>query len=140
MDVETSLETGQTEAIAVTEPDWNLIRERYLQGEALADIAVQCGTTFNAISCRAYKEKWKEQHIKLLLADEKALSKEVRGNLLVSILRESLMFQRLDPSPIPDVLDTMSRCRDRLISSAGKLLGWDVDPVASAKPSRCLDV
>lgn len=125
---------------AVIEPDWNAIRDRYLQGDEIAGIAADFGVSANAISCRAYQNKWKDAQARLLLKDEALLSKEIRANILVSVLKESKMFQRLEPASNPVELDLWSKVRDRLVTTAGKLLGWSVEPGSNAKPAKCIDV
>jgi len=125
-----------TDAIAPVEPDWNAIRERYLQGDSLADIALAHGTTDNAISVRAYQQKWKAQRASDILKDEKGLGAEIRGNLAVSCLEESRMFRDLLPSISPDMLDLYSRARMRLYDTTAKLLRWDADPVDSMKHAK----
>jgi hypothetical protein len=126
--------------LQTTEPDWNAIQERYLQGDALTDIANDYGTTPNAIATRACRLKWKDQQLRLLRKDQTALSEEIKGNLLVSILRESRMFYAQEPSIDAESADLWSKVRERLINSASKLLNWDADPVKDAKQARVLDV
>ncbi len=121
-------------------PDWKAIKERYLQGEDLAPIAEQYGVTVGAISSRAYTHKWKELQIRELLKDEKSTSAEIRGSLIASCLWESRMFRHMDPSASPEKLDLYSRVRLRLVETCGKLLGWDADPLKSAKHVKAIDV
>lgn len=127
-------------AIGPVEPDWNAIQERYLTGEGLATIAADYGTTVNAISIRAHREKWKAQQFKVLLADEQAVSREVRANLVVSCLRESRFFHELAPSRNPIEQDLWSKIRDRLVSTAGKLLHWEQASTSGSKHAITIDV
>lgn len=125
---------------APIEPDWKSIRERYLEGEELAQIAADNSTTVNAISIRASREKWKAAQFEQLLRDERLISNEVRNCLLVSILKESRFFQKQDPSSNPIEADAWSKVRSRLVDTAAKLLHWDADPLDRAKPARAIDV
>jgi len=123
------------------EPDWNAIQERYLQGEELAVIAEDTGATVNAIRCRAYRNRWKQQQLRLLEKDKAAVEQEIRGNLLVSILRETRVFQREDIALDPITRDMLSKCRERLITSASRLLGWEErDALSGVKRANCIDV
>lgn len=130
------------ESVAITtiEPDWETIRDRYLAGDELSDIAEATGVTANAISCRAYQQSWKAEALRTLCRDEKRIGEEIRLNLLVSVYRESRMLQRIGASRVASEANAWSQARERCISAAARLLRWDDDPVASAKPARCLDV
>jgi hypothetical protein len=122
------------------EPDWNLVHERYLAGDELEDIAEACGTTANAISCRAYREGWKAQALADYCSDEAAVNRDVRLALVTSIYRESRMLARIGSKRNASEADTWSKVRERCIAAASKLLRWDEDPVARAKAAKCLDV
>ena len=50
------------------------------------------------------------------------------------------MFQRMGISTNPIEADIWSKVRDRLLGTVSRLLHWDADPVASAKPAKCIDV
>lgn len=135
------LETADnTTALSAPEPDWNAIQERYLEGESSGDLAAEFGTTANAIRLRASKHKWKEKQLRRLQENEIELGKEVRGCLLVSVVREARHFRLIDLPSNPIELDLLSKVRARLVDTAGKLLGWERDPVMDAKPARCLEV
>lgn len=126
---------------ATIEPDWNAIQARYFEGEELATIAADYGITDNAISCRAHREKWREQQLRLLVqADEPAVSREVRSNLIVHVLKESRMFQRLDPVQSASEARAWAQARALCIDAASKLLRWEEDPVQRAKLAKCLDL
>ena len=132
----------ETTALTPIEPDWNAIQARYLDGDSSAELAEEYGTTANAIRLRASKGKWKDKQLRQLGENEVELGREVRGCLLISVLREARMFRMTDPALVPEVLDTMSKVRSRLIGDAARLLGWDRenDPLASMKSAACLDV
>lgn len=140
MDTETPASMSELPATVNVEPDWNAIRERYLQGDEINAIAADFGVTANAISCQAYRNKWKDAQLRLLSRDKVLLGEEIRGNVLLSVLKESRMLQRMDPSTNPVEADLWSKVRDRLVSTSSRLLGWDADPIANAKPARCLEV
>lgn len=127
-------------AVMPVEPDWNSVQARYLEGDDLSAIAVDNNTTVAAISTRAWRYHWKELQFKLLEKNAREVEREVRGCITVSVLKEARAFQRDDIPPIGPDRDTFNRCRLRLLETAGKLFGWDADPVAAAKPAKCLDV
>lgn len=125
---------------ATIEPDWNYIQERYLQGDELAIIAEDTGATVNAIRCRAHRNRWKQQQLKLLERNKLEIEHEIKGNLIVSVLRESRAYQREDIPADPESRDVLSRCRERLINAATRLFGWDADPLAKTKQVKAIDV
>jgi hypothetical protein len=126
--------------IPTPDTDWNLVRERYLDGEPLACIADECGTTANAISIRAHREKWKQLAVRELLGDERRAGEMVRGNLLISCVQESKLLAELQPSRNPAEQDVWSRIRLRLLDTSSKLLGWERDAVQDAKAAKAIDV
>jgi len=127
-------------ALVTVEANWKSIQERYLDGEPIAEIAADNGVTVNAISVRAYRDRWKELQVRELLKDPKAVGEEIRGNLIVACLRESRMFRRLEADASPETLDIMSRVRLRLYDTTAKLLQWDADPLDKAKHVKAIDV
>ena len=131
---------GETTAITTLEPDWNAIQERYLEGEELGSIAADHNTTPKAIAQRAWRYHWKAQQFKLVEARRGEIEKEVRGCIVVSVLKEARAFQREDPSPIAAERDTFSKARERLYNLAARVFGWERDPLDSAKSAKCLDV
>jgi hypothetical protein len=131
---------SETTALELAEPDWKAIQERYLEGDSSTELAEEYGTTANAIRLRASKGKWKDKQLKQLQENEVELGKEVRGCLLVSVLREARMFRMTDPTPNAVELDLMSRVRERLVNTASKLLGWERDPLERVKSARCIDI
>jgi len=140
MDNATDQPEANPAALTQIQPDWNSIRERYLDGEPLAAIAADNGVLPNTISVRAYSERWKELQVRELLKDPKAVGEEIRGNLIVACLRESRMFRRLEADASPETLDIMSRVRLRLYDTTAKLLQWDADPMDKAKHVKAIDV
>ena len=122
------------------EPDWNMVRERYLAGDELEDIADAAGTTVNAISCRAYREAWKAEALSDYCQDEQRASRDIRSHLLTSVYRESRLLARIGAKRNASEADQWSRVRERCIAAAARLLNWDGDAVARAKPVKCLDV
>ena len=129
-----------TVAIAPLEPDWNLIRERYLAGDDAQDIAEATGTTRDAIYSRAYRECWKAEALRAICRDEAAVSAEVRLNLVVSVYREARMLGRMSPAREANDARTWAQERSMCIESASKLLRWEEDPALRAKLAKCLDV
>ena len=131
---------AESVALAVVEPDWNAIEERYLDGESSIELAEAFGTTPNAIRLRASKGKWKDKQLRRLQDNERELSKEVKGCLMVSVLREARMFRLQDPVTNPIEADLWSKVRARLVDTASKLLGWERDALDSAKRVHTLDI
>lgn len=127
-------------ALVAIEPDWNAVQERYLEGEELASIAQDHGTTAKAIAMRAWRYKWKDQQFRRLERDKKQIESEVRGCLTVSCLREARVFQREDPPADLQERDLWGKARLRLLDTASKLFGWDADPLAQTKQAKVLDV
>lgn len=127
-------------AIAPVEPDWNAIQERYLGGEELGTIAQDFGLTPQQIAKRAWRYRWTKQQFKLLQEQKDQTEAEVRGCLMVSVLREARCYQREDPPSDPKARMDYGKARMLCYETAAKLFGWCDDPVAKAKPAKCLDV
>ena len=127
-------------AIAPVEPDWNVIRERYLAGDELEDIGEACGVSANAISCKAYREGWKAEALREFCSNDAAVTHEVRLNLVVSVYREARMLGRMSSARRASDADAWSRVRERCIAAAARLLRWEEDPAQRAKLARCLEV
>ena len=127
-------------AAPATEPDWNLIRERYLAGDEAQDIAEACGTTAGAIYSKAYRDGWRAEALRSMCQDEASLSRELRTDLLVNIYREARMLGKMSTSRNASEADAWSRVRERCISAAARLLRWDEDPLARAKAAKCIDL
>lgn len=132
--------SDQQITLVSVDPDWSAIQSRYLAGDTLADIGTEFNVLPGTIAVRAHREKWKAQQIKALLADPKALSEDVRGNLLLSIWKDSRFFAALDPTHNAEEMELWARVRDRLLVASSKLLRWDDDPVTSAKRAKCIDL
>ena len=130
----------ETTAISPIEPDWNVIQERYLDGDDLASIAEDHAITPKAISMRAWRYHWKAQQFKLLEKNKVEVEREVRGCLMVSVLREARMFQRMDPSANPIEADLWGKVRARCHDLASKLFGWERDPLDHARQIKAIDV
>ena len=126
--------------LAPLPPDWNLVRERYLNGDELADIAQSCGTTESAIWNRAFHEGWRDAELIAQVQDPIALSKELRDCVLVSVLKEARQVASERPRRNPGERITMAKARESLVAVAARLLGWSDDPAANAKQARCIDV
>lgn len=127
-------------AIAIPSPDWKTIQQRYFGDEGLDDIAKDYGITANSIAARAYREGWRDQQLLIEVQDQVSVSNEIRANILVSVLKESRMFMRMAPSRSAGEADTWSKVRERLVSTAARLLGWDADPLAKTKQVKAIDV
>lgn len=130
----------ETSAISPVEPDWNVIQERYLDGEPLAFIAADFGLTPGNIATRAWRYRWKSQQFKLVEQNKAEIEREVRGSLVVSVLKEARLFQAEDWPSDWGLRDTASKCRTRLIENAAKLFNWNSDPLAGMKQAKALDV
>jgi len=128
------------QAIIVAEPDWNEVQRRYLTGDELTSIAADCGTTPHKISQRAWRYGWKAQQFKLLEQGKKEVELEVRGCITISVLKEARAFQREDPPLDLALRDIHNKTRLRLLETASKLFGWSDDPLANAKPARCIEL
>lgn len=128
------------QAITAPEPDWNEVQRRYLVGESPSEIAADLGISAKDISQRAWRQHWKEQQFKLLGHSRKEIEAEVRGCITVSVLREARLFQREETPVCLELRDIANRTRLRLLETASKLFGWSDDPLASAKPARCIEL
>ncbi len=120
--------------------DWNEVQRRYLQGDPICEIAEDCGTKAKLISDRAWRYGWKALHHKQLEENKQEVEREVKGSIMVSVLKEARAFSREDTPSDLALRDVASKVRLRLLETASKLFGWDADPVAKAKPVKAIDV
>lgn len=126
--------------LSPAEPDWKAIEQRYLDGEELRDIASDYGVNPGAIATRAWRGKWRARQFKWIEENKLEVEREVRGCLAVSVLKDARSFQREDPPSDPSQRLTLIKARRELLETAARLFQWNDDPLAKAKPARCLEV
>lgn len=109
--------------------DWNAIRDSYLAGTAIATLAQQYGVPPYSISQRGQRENWLHARESAKALALRELSQEAHGKLVMSVLNDIRRpcWENFEHSPGTDQYDLASRGRERLISCAAKLFGWDRD-------------
>ena len=134
----------QESATQTTEPDWKAIRESYLQGKPAEEITETFGVSMTALRTQITRQGWAEVRAQSRAFVRQELSDRIKNSLIISILRDSVTFERFQmPPPETTEHEIASRNRARLIESAAKLLGWSEEPqdaLAGAKQAKVLDV
>ena len=124
--------------------DWNLVRERYLQGNAIPTVAKEFGIPPHSVRCRASREGWHVARNQALIAARQQLSDECHSRLIATVMKDIAGWDNVEyPARDSDKYEMLTRGRERLVNTAARLFGWDkpqTDDPASLSGAPVIDI